>query len=147
MDKSVTQSSNVPNEYEPKIIGFICKWCTSAGADLAGTSRMTYPPNMIPITVFCSSRIDPQYILWAFKNGADGVFIGGCHPNDCHYQDGNYKTMKRIPILRNLLKELGIEPARLRLEWISASEADKFKKTITEFTETIKNLGPLNLSL
>jgi F420-non-reducing hydrogenase iron-sulfur subunit len=131
--------------FEPKIIGFICKWCTSAGADLAGTSRMKYPPNMIPITVFCSSRIDPQYILWAFKNGADGVFMGGCHPNDCHYQDGNYKTMKRIPILKNLLKELGIESERLRLEWISASEADKFKKTITEFTETIKKLGPLNL--
>lgn len=131
--------------FEPKIIGFICKWCTSAGADLAGTSRMKYPPNMIPITVFCSSRVDPQYILWAFKNGADGVFLGGCHPNDCHYQDGNYKTMKRIPILKNLIKDLGIEPERLRLEWISASEADKFRKTITEFTETIKKLGPLNI--
>jgi F420-non-reducing hydrogenase iron-sulfur subunit len=133
--------------FEPKIIGFICKWCTSAGADLAGTSRMKYPPNMIPITVFCSSRVDPQYILWSFKNGADGVFIGGCHPNDCNYQDGNYKTMKRIPILKNLLKDLGIEPERLRLEWISASEADKFRKTITEFTETIKKLGPLNLNV
>jgi F420-non-reducing hydrogenase iron-sulfur subunit len=131
--------------FEPKIIGFICKWCTSAGADLAGTSRMKYPPNMIPITVFCSSRIDPQYILWAFKNGADGVFMGGCHPNDCHYQDGNYKTMKRIPILKKLLSELGIEEERLRLEWISASEADKFKKTIIEFTDTIKKFGPLNI--
>jgi len=133
------------NNFEPKIIGFICKWCTSAGADLAGTSRMKYPPNMIPITVFCSSRVDPQYILWAFKNGADGVFLGGCHPNDCHYQDGNYKTMKRIPILKKLLKDLGIEEERLCLEWISASEADKFKKTIIEFTETIKKLGPLNV--
>lgn len=132
--------------FEPKIIGFICKWCTSAGADLAGTSRMKYPPNMIPITIFCSSRVDPQYILWSFKNGADGVFIGGCHPNDCHYQDGNYKTMKRIPILKNLLKDLGIEQERLRLEWISASEADKFRKTITEFTESIKKLGPLKRS-
>jgi F420-non-reducing hydrogenase iron-sulfur subunit len=132
--------------FEPKIIGFICKWCTSAGADLAGTSRMKYPPNMIPITIFCSSRVDPQYILWSFKNGADGVFIGGCHPNDCHYQDGNYKTMKRIPILQNLLKELGVEQERLRLEWISASEADKFRKTIAEFTETIKKLGPLKRS-
>jgi F420-non-reducing hydrogenase iron-sulfur subunit len=132
--------------FEPKIIGFICKWCTSAGADLAGTSRMKYPPNMIPITIFCSSRVDPQYILWSFKNGADGVFIGGCHPNDCHYQDGNYKTMKRIPILKNLLKDLGIEEERLRLEWISASEADKFRKTISEFTETIKKLGPLKRS-
>jgi len=134
------------NNFEPKIIGFICKWCTSAGADLAGTTRMKYPPNMIPITIFCSSRVDPQYILWSFKNGADGVFIGGCHPNDCHYQDGNYKTMKRIPILKNLLKELGIEQERLRLEWISASEADKFRKTITEFTETIRKLGPLKSS-
>jgi F420-non-reducing hydrogenase iron-sulfur subunit len=107
---------------------------------------MKYPPNMIPITIFCSSRVDPQYILWSFKNGADGVFIGGCHPNDCHYQDGNYKTMKRIPILQNLLKELGVEQERLRLEWISASEADKFRKTIAEFTETIKKLGPLKRS-
>ncbi len=142
----VMRSAKERSEFEPKIIGFICKWCTSAGADLAGTSRMKYPPNMIPITIFCSSRIDPQYILWAFKNGADGVFIGGCHPNDCHYQDGNYKTMKRIPILKNLLKQLGIEPERLHLEWISASEADKFRKTITEFTETIKKLGPLNIN-
>jgi len=130
--------------FEPKIIGFICKWCTSAGADLAGTSRMKYPPNMIPITVFCSSRVDPQYILWAFKNGADGVFVGGCHPNDCHYQDGNYKTMKRISILKKLLKDLGMEEERLRLEWISASEAEKFRKTIIEFTEMIKKLGPLD---
>jgi F420-non-reducing hydrogenase iron-sulfur subunit len=130
--------------FEPKIIGFICKWCTSAGADLAGTSRMKYPPNMIPITVFCSSRVDPQYILWAFKNGADGVFVGGCHPNDCHYQDGNYKTMKRISILKKLLKDLGMEEERLRLEWISASEAEKFRKIIIEFTETIKKLGPLD---
>ncbi len=132
--------------FEPKIIGFLCKWCTSAGADLAGTSRKTYPPNMIALTVFCSSRVDPQYILWAFKNGADGVFIGGCHPpNDCHYQDGNFKTMKRVPIIKKLLAQLGIEPERLRLEWISASEGDKFTKVVKEFTNQIRQLGPLNI--
>jgi F420-non-reducing hydrogenase iron-sulfur subunit len=130
--------------FEPKIVGFFCKWCTSAGADLAGTSRKKYPPNVIPIRVFCSSRVDPQHILHAFKNGADGVLIGGCHFADCHYIDGNYKTARRIPILKNLLKSFGIDEKRLRLEWISAAEGEKFTKVVKEMTESIRALGPLN---
>jgi len=132
--------------FEPKIISFACNWCTSAGADLAGTSRMEYLPNSIMIRVMCSSRIDPQHILWAFKQGADGVFIGGCHPGDCHYIDGNYKTLRRFKMLRKLLEDFGIEPERLRLEWVSAAEGKKFVSVINEFTEQIRTLGPLNLS-
>jgi F420-non-reducing hydrogenase iron-sulfur subunit len=131
--------------FEPRITGFVCKWCTSAGADLAGTSRKTYPPNMTPIMFFCSGRVDPQHILHAFRSGADGVFIGGCHPGDCHYQEGNYKTMKRIPMVKKLMRDMGIEEERLRLEWVSASEGDKFTKVITQFVEQIRALGPLKL--
>jgi len=133
-------------EFEPKIIGFICKWCTYAAADLAGTSRIQYKPNVIPIRVMCSSRVDPLHILLAFRRGADGVFIGGCHPGDCHYQNGNYKTKRRILLLRKVLKDFGIEPERLRLEWISASEGKKFAQIITEFTDEIKKMGPLYLT-
>ncbi|MFW6140664.1 MAG: hydrogenase iron-sulfur subunit [Acidobacteriota bacterium] len=131
--------------FEPKIVSFACNWCTSAGADLAGTSRMEYLPNSVIIRVMCSSRVDPQHILWAFKKGADGVFIGGCHPGDCHYIDGNYKTLRRLKFLKNMLKEFGIEPERLHLEWVSASEGQKFVQVINEFTERIRKLGALNL--
>ncbi len=111
--------------FEPKIVCFFCRWCTYAGADLAGTSRKQYPPNGVVVRVNCSGRVDPQHILWAFREGADGVLIGGCHPNDCHYQDGNYKTMRRVALLKPLLEQMGIEPERLRLEWISAAEGEK----------------------
>ena len=131
--------------FEPKIICFVCKWCTYAGADLAGTSRMEYSPNGINIRFLCSSRIDAQHILWAFKSGADGVLVGGCHPGDCHYQDGNYKTLKRISLMENMLKQLGFEEGRLRLEWISAAEGKKFADTMNEFTDQIRELGPMNL--
>ncbi|RLE10939.1 MAG: methyl-viologen-reducing hydrogenase subunit delta [Candidatus Aminicenantes bacterium] len=133
-------------EFEPKIICFACNWCTSAGADLAGTSRMEYQPNGVIIRVMCSSRVDPQHVLWAFKKGADGVFIGGCHPGDCHYQDGNYKTLRRIKLLKKLLGELGINPDRLRLEWVSAAEGKKFVNVMNEFTDYIRKLGRLELS-
>ena len=129
--------------YEPKIVAFYCKWCTSAGADLAGTSRMKYPPNVVGIRVMCSSRVDPEHILAAFQNGADGVLIGGCHAGDCHYVSGNYQTLKRVTLLWTMMKDLNINPERLRLEWISASEGQKFTNTITEFTEHIRELGPL----
>jgi F420-non-reducing hydrogenase iron-sulfur subunit len=132
--------------FEPRIAGFFCKWCTSAGADLAGTTRLKYPPNVIPVTVFCSSRIDPQYVLQAFRDGADGVLIGGCHPGDCHYQSGNYKTLKRISMIKRLLQQMWIEEERLRLEWISAAEGGKFAGVIRDFTEEIRNLGPLELA-
>ncbi|MBN1271277.1 MAG: hydrogenase iron-sulfur subunit [Candidatus Aminicenantes bacterium] len=132
--------------FEPKIVCFACNWCTSAGADLAGTSRMEYQPNGIMIRVMCSSRIDPQHILWAFKKGADGVFIGGCHPDDCHYIDGNYNTLRRIKLLKKLLTDFGIEPERLRLEWVSAAEGKKFVMVMDDFIEQIRNMGPLRLS-
>lgn len=132
---------------EPKIVCYLCKWCTYAGADLAGTSRMEYPAYGVNIRFLCSSRIDPQHILWAFKNGADGVFIGGCHPGDCHYQEGNYKTYGRITVLKEVLKQLGLDESRLRLEWISAAEGSKYVEVMNEFTEHIKRLGPVKLGV
>jgi len=129
--------------FEPKIIGIFCNWCTYAAADLAGVSRMQYSPNIRIIRVMCSGRIHPEFIIYAFKNGADGVLIGGCHPGDCHYIEGNYKNLRRYLLLKKLLKQFGIEEERLRLEWISASEADKFVKVVNEFTETIRKLGPI----
>jgi F420-non-reducing hydrogenase iron-sulfur subunit len=134
-------------QFEPKIVSFVCKWCTSAAADLAGVTRLKYQPNAINIRVMCSSRVDPVHILEAFRDGADGVFIGGCHPGECHYQVGNLQTRKRIMILHKLIESLGIDPNRLRLEWISASEGPKFKNSMNEFINTVRELGPLNLSL
>ncbi len=133
-------------QFEPRIAGFFCKWCTSAGADLAGTTRLKYPPNVTPVIMFCSSRVDPQYVLQAFRDGADGVIIGGCHPGDCHYQAGNYKTLKRTYLVRRLMQQMSIEESRLRLEWISAAEGGKFARVIRDFTEEIQNLGPLQLA-
>ncbi len=127
--------------FEPKIIGFMCNWCCYAGADLAGVSRFRYPPNIRIIRVMCSGRIDPEIILDTFLYGADGVFIGGCHLGDCHYVEGNYYAEKKIEMARRLLKEAGVEPERLRLEWVSASEGERFAATIKEFTEEIKEMG------
>src|SRR5512138_81093 len=119
-------SDNKPNKpWEPRIVAFFCNWCTYTGADLAGTSRMTYAPNARVVRIMCSGRLDPQFVLSAFRQGADGVLIGGCHPGDCHYQEGNYKALRRIRLLQILLKQMGIEKERLRLEWISASEGDR----------------------
>jgi len=123
----------------PKIVCFLCKWCTYAGADLAGTSRMEYPPNGVIVPVNCSSRIDPEHVLNAFNNGADGVLIGGCHPGDCHYRTGNYKTMRRMSILKKLLKAAGINEKRLRIEWISAAEADKVVNVMKDFTAALND--------
>jgi F420-non-reducing hydrogenase iron-sulfur subunit len=133
------------SQSSPTIVGFACNWCCYAGADLAGTSRLKYPPNLRIIRVMCSGRIDPEFILKAFRDGADGVFIGGCHPGDCHYVSGNYKTEKRVVLLRNLLAGLGVEPERLRLEWVSASEGQRFAEAVTAFTRRVKELGPLGL--
>lgn len=128
--------------YEPKIIAFLCKWCTYAGADLAGVSRLKFSPNAIPIRVMCSGRVDPSFILDAFSRGADGVLVGGCHPGDCHYAQGNYKTLRRVKLLKALIKEMGLEEERLRLEWISASEGNKFKEVVNDMTVKLKELGP-----
>jgi F420-non-reducing hydrogenase iron-sulfur subunit len=131
------------NGFEPLILGFACNWCTYAGADLAGTSRIQYPPNIRVIRVMCSGRVDPTFILKAFARGVDGVLIGGCHPGDCHYIEGNHKARRRIELLRNMLGEFGIEPERLRLEWVSASEGARFAEVVADFTKAVKEMGPL----
>jgi len=131
------------NKFEPKIIGFLCNWCSYAGADLAGVSRIQYPTNIRIIRLMCSGRIDPAFILEAFKDGADGVLVAGCHlPSDCHYMSGNFKALRRINLLKRVLKDFGIEPERLRLEWISASEGDKFAAVVKSMVDDVKKLGP-----
>ena len=131
-------------QFEPRIVGFLCRWCSYTGADLAGTSRMQYPSNIAAIKVMCSGRVDPTFVVKAFAQGADGVLIAGCHPGDCHYSNGNFKAMRRFPILQKLIEEFGIEPQRLRLEWVSASEGRLFAELVREFTEEVRVLGPLN---
>ena len=133
------------DNFEPKIVAFCCNWCSYAGADLAGTSRIQYCPNIRVIRVMCSGRVNPLFILKALNVGADGVLILGCHPGDCHYIEGNYKTLRRIPLLKKMLQQLGIEEERVRLEWVSASEGAKFAEVANNFTQTIKNLGPSSL--
>jgi F420-non-reducing hydrogenase iron-sulfur subunit len=132
-------------EFEPNIIGFLCNWCSYAGADLAGTSRIKYPPNIKSIRVMCSGRVDTVFVLEALKKGADGVLIAGCHPGDCHYQSGNYKANRRMKLLKKLLDEMGIESARVRFEYISASEGQKFASVVTEFVDELKRLGPSHI--
>jgi F420-non-reducing hydrogenase iron-sulfur subunit len=126
-------------------VAFFCNWCTYTAADLAGISRMQYAPNIRIIRLMCSGRVDPQFVLTAFREGADGVLIGGCHPGDCHYQEGNYKALRRYTVLRKMLEQFGIEPERFRLEWISASEGDKVKRVCNEIVNDVKRLGPLRL--
>jgi F420-non-reducing hydrogenase iron-sulfur subunit len=130
------------SEFEPKILGFLCNWCSYAGADLAGTSRIKYPPNIRSIRVMCSGRVDPVFILEALKKGADGVLVAGCHPGDCHYQSGNYKTKRRIMLLKKLMEELNIDPKRVRFEYVSASEGQKFADVVTGFVDDLKKMGP-----
>jgi len=131
-------------DFEPKIIVFCCNWCSYAGADLAGTSRLKIKPYFRVIRTMCSGRVEPTFVLYAFAKGADGVMIAGCHPGDCHYSTGNYKARRRIMLLKNTLTQLGIESERLRLEWISASEALKFQSTVNEFVDEITALGSLS---
>jgi len=132
--------------FEPRIVAFLCNWCTYLAADLAGTSRMKYAPNMRVVRVMCSGRVDPQFVLDAFAHGADGVLIGGCHPGDCHYQEGNYKALRRYRLLKRMLGQMGIAPERLRLEWISASEAERFRTVMNDMVEHVRALGPLHLT-
>ncbi len=131
--------------HEPKVLAIFCNWCTYTAADLAGVSRMKYASNVRIVRVMCSGRIDPQFVLTALARGADGVLIGGCHPGDCHYAEGNYKALRRARLLARMLKDMGIEPERFRLEWISASEGEKVKTVINEMVEQIREIGPLNL--
>jgi len=133
--------------FKPKIVGFLCNWCSYAGADLAGVSRIQYPPTLRIVRVMCSGRVDPIFILEAFRSGADGVLVAGCHPGDCHYLSGNYKAQRRILMLKKVLEQLGLEPERLRLEWVSASEGDRFATIVKDMTEEITKLGPSPLSV
>jgi F420-non-reducing hydrogenase iron-sulfur subunit len=128
--------------FEPRIIAFLCNWCTYTGADLAGTSRLQYPPNIRIIRLMCSGALDPVYVAKALLEGADGVLIGGCHPGDCHYQSGNYKARRRVAILNEILDQMGLEKERVWLRWISASEGQYFADTVTEMVTAIKEVGP-----
>jgi len=128
--------------HEPQIVGFLCNWCSYAGADLAGTGRIRYPANVRVIRVMCSARIEPAFVLQALARGADGVLVCGCHPGDCHYSEGNYKTMRRLPLLKQVLKAYGVESDRVRLEWVSASEGQRFAEIVTDMTERLRVLGP-----
>jgi len=142
-ETTTSQSEQVVTDgFEPQILCFACNWCSYAGADLAGVSRIQYPPNIRIIRVMCSGRIDPTFVVKAFHEGIDGVVICGCHIGDCHYIDGNHKTARRIPLLKKLLGQLGIEEERVRLAWVSASEGDRFASVVTETTEQIRRLGP-----
>lgn len=143
MDETAKLETEKSGDWEPRIVAFFCNWCTYTAADLAGVSRIRHAPNARVIRVMCSGRVDPQFILDAFARGADGVLLGGCHPGDCHYSEGNYKTLRRFQLLKRLLKEMGIEEDRLRLEWISASEGEKVKTVINDLVEKIRLLGPL----
>jgi len=128
-------------EFEPRIVAFACNWCSYAGADLAGVSRLQYPPNIRTIRVMCSGRVTPSWILRAFEHGADGVYVSGCHIGDCHYAFGNKMAEKQVATAKKLVELLGLEPDRLHLEWVSASEGQKFADSISQFVERIKSLG------
>jgi F420-non-reducing hydrogenase iron-sulfur subunit len=130
------------DDFEPRIIAFLCNWCTYTGADLAGTSRLQYPPNIRVIRLMCTGALDPVYVAKALLEGADGVLIGGCHPGDCHYQSGNYKARRRVAILNEILDQMGLEKERIWLRWISASEGQYFADTVTEMVAAIKEMGP-----
>ena len=129
-------------EFEPKIVAFLCKWCSSAGSDLAGVSRMQYPSNVVPITVMCSGSVSPLYILSAFNKGADGILVSGCHPGDCHYIKGNYYARRRIALVKELLEYVGLEPERFQMSWVSAAEGLKYTEIIKDFVNILKPLGP-----
>lgn len=130
-------------KYEPVIVGFLCNWCSYRAADLAGTARLHYAPNMRPIRVMCSGRVDPQFVLKAFREGADGVMIAGCHPGECHYVEGNIKALRRFHLLKKMLKQLGLEDERLQIVWASASEGTILAEAVNQMTEQLQALGPL----
>ena len=132
-------------EFKPTIVSFLCNWCSYTGADLAGTSRMTYAPNIRVIRVMCSGRVDPTFVLTAFNEGADGVLICGCHPGDCHYHEGNYEVLRRYHLLQKYLQQMGIHKDRLRLAWVSASEGKQFAELADDMTETVTALGPCKI--
>ena len=135
------------NTFEPRIAAFFCNWCTYGGADLAGVSRLQYPPNIRVIRIPCTGRMSPKFILQAFRQGVDGVWVSGCHPGDCHYIAGNLYARRRFAIMKNLMEYVGLEPGRLHFSWISSAEATKFQQTVIEVTEAVRALGPSNFLL
>jgi F420-non-reducing hydrogenase iron-sulfur subunit len=145
MNPGMTRVDRPSCEWQPRLVAFFCNWCTYTAADLAGVSRLKYAPNVRVIRLMCSGRVDPQFVLEAFARGADGVLIGGCHPGDCHYVEGNYKALRRFQLLGRMLRDLGIEEQRFRLEWISASEGERVRSVVNEMVEQLRGLGPLNL--
>ncbi len=131
------------NDFEPKIVGFLCNWCSYEGADAAGRARKEYPANFRAVRVMCTGRVDPQFVIKAFREGADGVMILGCYPGDCHYKEGNFQALKRYTVLRKVLVQFGIEEERFRLDWISAGDKEKFVDVVTKMVENMRLLGPL----
>jgi len=131
------------SEFEPNIIAFLCNWCSYAGADLAGTSRTKYPPNVKIIRVMCSSRMNPLFLINTLQQGADGVLISGCHPGDCHYIQGNYFIRRRFGLIKNLMEYVGIDPIRVKMSWVSASEGHKFADIVQEMTDELREIGPM----
>jgi len=142
----MTSQQGTTEPWEPKIIAFLCNWCSYTGADLAGVSRQKWPANVRVLRVMCSGRVDPTFVMQAFRNGADGVIISGCHPGDCHYVEGNYNALRRTMLLEQMLVAYGIDRRRLKLVWVSASEGQKWAGVAAEMTETIRQLGPLTLN-
>ena len=132
----------MPKDFEPKIVAFLCNWCSYAGADLTGTSRLQYPPTIRVIRVMCSGRINPMFVSRAFIEGADGVLISGCHPGECHYEKGNIIAKRRFECMHELLEFMGLDPLRFQVSWVSASEGPKFQEVVTRFTAQVKELGP-----
>ena len=130
-------------EFKPYILAFCCNWCAYAGADLAGTSRMQYPPTVRIIRVMCTGRLNPLFVLKSFQMGADGVLVAGCHPGDCHYTSGNMHARRRMAVMRRLLDYIGIDKRRFRVEWVSASEGMRFASVVREMTDELRKLGPL----
>ena len=136
------ETKQTKQNWQPKIIGFLCNWCSYTGADLAGTSRLQYPPNIRIIKVMCSGRVNPQFVLKALQEGADGVLVSGCHPGDCHYIEGNYHARRKLSLLRELMEFVNVEPERFQVSWVSASEGTKFAEVVTNFTKQVAALGP-----
>ncbi|MBW2147697.1 MAG: hydrogenase iron-sulfur subunit [Deltaproteobacteria bacterium] len=142
-EQIISENKETAPGWEPKIVAFLCNWCSYAGADLAGISRMQYPPNIRVIRVPCSGRINPMFIVKALQMGADGVLVSGCHPGDCHYLSGNYAARRKFALLRNFLEYLGIEPERVRFSWVSAAEGEKFQHLVTEVVRGVLEIGPV----
>jgi F420-non-reducing hydrogenase iron-sulfur subunit len=142
---ALQEPAMAPQEWRPRIVAFLCNWCSYTGADLAGISRIQWDPAVSIVRIMCSGRMDPTFVVKAFRMGADGVIISGCHPGDCHYQQGNYKTLRRVHLLKRLISNFGIEPERLRLVWVSASEGDRWAENANEMAAEIRSLGPLRM--